>query len=123
MFGWGLPNYQNSNLQQDDGLRFAESEDFKRSVPREHSPAARAFRQSKCDMAELRQRKSAPDKSKLSSSSTTVEADGRARTRRQRKDDSPLLLLVAPLIVLFHVALVSAPESHASVDRISRLQF
>ena len=74
-------------------------------------------------MAELRQRKSAPDQSKLSSSVTKVEADGRARTRRQRKEDNPLLLLVAPLIALFHVALVSAFDSHAFVDRISQLQF
>ncbi|KAL0050880.1 hypothetical protein WJX82_009317 [Trebouxia sp. C0006] len=64
-------------------------------------------------MAELRQRKSAPDKSKVPSIRTSVEADGRARTRRQRKEDSPLLLLAAPLIVLFHVALVAF-----SVNRI-----
>ncbi|DBB01398.1 TPA: hypothetical protein ACH3X1_000064 [Trebouxia sp. C0004] len=58
-------------------------------------------------MAELRQRKSAPDKSKVPSSSTSVEVDGRAWTRRQQKEDSPLLLLAAPLIILFHVALVA----------------
>ena len=74
-------------------------------------------------MAELRQRKSAPDKSKVPSIRTSVEADGRARTRRQRKEDSPLLLLTAPLIVLFHVALVSIPGSYASQDQIPPLQF
>ena len=74
-------------------------------------------------MAELRQRKSAPDKSKVPSIRTSVEADGRARTRRQRKEDSPLLLLAAPLVVLFHVALVSTPDSYASQDQIPPLQF
>lgn len=93
---------------------FAESDGFKRSVLREHSRIARVSRQFKCDMAELRQRKSAPDNSKVPSYSTSVEADGRAGTRRQRQKDSPLLLFVAPLIVLFNVALVSSPDSYAS---------
>lgn len=119
MFGWGLPNYQNSNPQQDDALPCRER--GLQAKPK-RSPVACVFRPSKCNMAELRQRKSAPDKSKVPSTRSSVEADGRARTRRQRKEDSPLLLLAAPLVVLFHVALVSTPGTCASQDWIPPLQ-
>lgn len=59
-------------------------------------------------MAELRQRKAVTDTKQLPSSGTSVRADasGRAERRRQPNKDSPLLIIAAPLILLFHIALV-----------------
>lgn len=59
-------------------------------------------------MAELRQRKPAQERGKLSTSSAQIQADARATKPQRTIQDSSVLTLAGPLVVLFQVALVRA---------------